>query len=277
MLIILVHPCLFLSGPLSLCLRSFFLSFRCDELCPPCAVLSRDRRCDNNHRHHIDSWWLSYGFYVFTKSYDSMEISGEDDQTNSAGARPTGRDLQQQQEWWTRKHLLMIRRKSKTGGIKHTCQVVKLESRSGVSKGPHLLFRGSPRVIRSTFSSDADAAHEYSWSLWRTFGSGIGGMMINNGNGCKFNPETVLIHGTSTGLWFLALDINRITVGINGIAGMPMIGVNGRLGLHVAMMMMGGRRGHSGTVNRRSTPTRARLQSGTEIILRKPGATIVAH
>ena len=34
-----------------------------------------------------------------------MEISGEDDQTNSAGARPTGRDLQQQQEWWTQTHL----------------------------------------------------------------------------------------------------------------------------------------------------------------------------
>ena len=30
-----------------------------------------------------------------------MEITGEDDQTNNAGARPTGRDPQQQQEWWT--------------------------------------------------------------------------------------------------------------------------------------------------------------------------------
>ena len=68
-------------------------------------VLSRDRRCDNNHRHHIDSWWRSYGFYIFTKRYDSLEISGEDDQTNKAGARPTGRDLQQQQEWWTQRHL----------------------------------------------------------------------------------------------------------------------------------------------------------------------------
>ena len=59
--------------------------------------LSRDRRCENNHHHHMDSWWRSYGFFVSAKSYDSMEISGEDDQTNSAGARPTGRDLQQQQ------------------------------------------------------------------------------------------------------------------------------------------------------------------------------------
>ena len=34
-----------------------------------------------------------------------MEISGEDDQTHSAGARHTGRDLQQQQEWWTQTHV----------------------------------------------------------------------------------------------------------------------------------------------------------------------------
>ena len=86
----------------------------------------------------------------------------------------------------------------------------------------------------------------------------------------------MLIRGTSTGLWPPALDINRITVGISGIAGMPTIGIYGHLGLHVAMVM-GGRRGHSGTVNRRSTSTRASLQNGTEIILRKPGATIVAH
>ena len=48
-------------------------------------------------------------------------------------------------------------------------------------------------------------------------------------------------------------------LGSSGIAGMPMIGINGNLGLHVAMMM-GGRRGHSGMVNRRSTSTRASLQ-----------------
>ena len=100
--------------------------------------------------------------------------------------------------------------------------------------------------------------------------------MINNGSGCKFNPGTMLIHGTSMGLWHPALDINRITVGISGIAGMPMIGINGHLGLHVAVMM-GGHRGHSGTVNRRSTLTKARLQNGTEIILKRPGATTAAR
>ena len=101
--------------------------------------------------------------------------------------------------------------------------------------------------------------------------------MINNGSGCKFNPGTMLIHGTSMGLWPPALDINRITVGINGVAGMPMVGINGHLGLLVAMMMIGGRRGHNGTVNQRSISTKVRLRNGTEIILRKPGATLVAH
>ena len=34
-----------------------------------------------------------------------MEFSGEDDQSNSTGAHPTGRDLQQQQEWWNQMSL----------------------------------------------------------------------------------------------------------------------------------------------------------------------------
>ena len=76
---------------------------------------------------------------------------------------------------------------------------------------------------------------------------------------------------------FPYLDVNRTTAGINGIAGMPMVGVNGHLGLLVAMMMIGGRRGHNGTMNQRSNSTKVRLQNGTVIILRKLGATIVAH
>ena len=95
-------------------------------------------------------------------------------------------------------------------------------------------------------------------------------------SGCKLNPGTMVTYGTSMGLVHPALDTNKITVGISGIAGMPMIGIDGHLGVLVAMMM-GGRRGHSGVVNRRNTLTRARFQNGTEIILRKPGATVVAH
>ena len=79
------------------------------------------------------------------------------------------------------------------------------------------------------------------------------------------------------GLWLPALDVNRIKAGINGIAGIPMVGISGHLGLLVAMRMIGGRRGHNGTVNQRSISTKVRLQNGTVIILRKPGATIVVH
>ena len=73
------------------------------------------------------------------------------------------------------------------------------------------------------------------------------------------NPGIIVTHGISMGL------------------GMPMVGINGHLGLLVGMMMIGGRRGHNGTVNQRSISTKVRLQNGTEIILRKPGATIGAH
>ena len=101
--------------------------------------------------------------------------------------------------------------------------------------------------------------------------------MINNDNGYKFNPGTIMTHGTSMGLWLPALDVNRIKAGINGIAGIPMVGISGHLGLLVAMRMIGGCHGHNGTVNHRSISTKVRLQNGTVIILRKPGATIVAH
>ena len=102
---------------------------------------------------------------------------------------------------------------------------------------------------------------------------GIGGMMINNGSGYKFNPRTMLTHGTSMGLWHPALDINKITVGISGIAGMPLIGIDGHLCLLVAMM--------SSRSQWHSEPKKyfdkSLLQNGTEIILRKTGATIVAQ
>ena len=75
---------------------------------------------------------------------------------------------------------------------------------------------------------------------------GIGGRRNNNGSGCKFNHGTVLIRGNSMGLWHPVLSVNRITVVISGITGMPMTGINGHLGLHVAMMT-GGRCGLSGT------------------------------
>ena len=50
--------------------------------------------------------------------------------------------------------------------------------------------------------------------------------MINKDSGYKFNPGTKVTHGTSMGLWLPALDVNRIKAGINGIAGMPMVGIS---------------------------------------------------
>ena len=85
---------------------------------------------------------------------------------------------------------------------------------------------------------------------------GIGGTMINNDSGYKFNPGTIVTHGTSVGLWLPALDVNRIKAGINGITGMPMVGISGHLGLLVTMMRIGGRRDHNGTVNRQKSASR---------------------
>ena len=51
--------------------------------------------------------------------------------------------------------------------------------------------------------------------------------MIISSGGCKFKPGR--------------LSVNRITVGISGIVGKPMIGINGHLG--------GDLRGHIGIVN----------------------------
>ena len=69
------------------------------------------------------------------------------DQANSAGAHPTGSDLQQQTRVVEYKcPCLMIRCKNQIGGIKHTCQVITLESRSGVDEGSHLPIRQKPQV-----------------------------------------------------------------------------------------------------------------------------------
>ena len=52
-----IDPWLSLSRPLSYCLRSFFPLF-VDVTSAARRVrrLSRDRRCENNHRHHIDKF-----------------------------------------------------------------------------------------------------------------------------------------------------------------------------------------------------------------------------
>ena len=174
-----------------------------------------------------------------------MENTGEDDQTNSAGARPTAENLQQEQEWWNQRHV-----PSHQVGEQERSEQGPASADS--SETPGQSVQPSPPMPMQLMNTPV-TLENIRKAMCLTI-CGIGGMMINNGSGCKFNPRTMLTRGTSMGLWHPALDINSVTVGISGIARMPMIGINGHLGLH-EVMMMGGRRGHSGKVNRRSAST----------------------
>ena len=76
----------------------------------------------------------------------TMEFSGEDDQSNSAGARATGRNLQQQQEWWTQTHFPDDQTQEQDWWNQTHVPSRRVGSRSGVSYGPHLLIRRKPQV-----------------------------------------------------------------------------------------------------------------------------------
>ena len=198
-----------------------------------------------------------------------METSGDDDQTNSAGARPTGRDLQQQQEWWTQTPDDQTQEQDWWDQTHVPSREVGEQERSehrpaptDSSEAPEQSVQPPPPVPMQLTNTPCHCGEhsesnvpDHLWDWW---------------NDDQQRQWLQVLP------WPPALDINRITVGISGIAGMPTIGINGHLGLHVAMMM-GGHRGHSGIVNRRSTSTIARLQNGTEIFLRRPRATLVAH
>ena len=87
--------------------------------------------------------------------------------------------------------------------VKMTRRIVREHVRLEEIFNKNKLENRRARTVRSTFSSDADAAHEYTLLLWRTKAmcptvSGIGGTRINNGSGCKFKPGTMLIRGSNT-------------------------------------------------------------------------------
>ena len=157
-------PCLFASRALELMLAQFLPLILMGYAVRPVQRLSCDRHPDHSHRHHIDSWQRSYGFYIFTKSYDSMEISGEDGQTNSAGARPTGRDLQQHQEWWNQMPMPddQMQEPDWWNQTHLPSHHFGEQERSG--------RRPAPADSTEASASDADAADEHSLSLWSTFG-----------------------------------------------------------------------------------------------------------
>ena len=223
------------------------------------------------------------GFYMFTKSYDSMEFSGEDDQSNSAGAHPTGSDLQQQQEWWNQTPLPddQMPEPDWWNQTHVSSHHFGEQERSGRRPAPADSTQASGQTVQPSPPMPMQLMNvpchaevhtesnvpDHLWDWWND------------------DPQRQWLQVQP---WNSADPLNKYGImasrtghqqdhnWINGIVGMPMTGIDGHLGLIVAMMM-GGHRGHSGMVNRRSILTRVRLQNGTEIILRKPGATIVAH
>ena len=126
-----------LSGPFEL-LSAQFLSFVFD-VTSRVRRLSRDRRCENNHRHHIDSCRgatvSTFARRVTTPWRSQVKMT----RRTARGARSTGTDLQQEQ----------------AGEQKWSAQAPTSADLMETQEC-------------STFSSDADAAHEY--SLWRTSG-----------------------------------------------------------------------------------------------------------
>ena len=94
-----------------------------------------------------------------------MEFSGEDDQSNSAGAYSTGSGLQQQQQEWRNQTLLPDDQTREPDWWNQThvpSHHFEEQERSG--RWP------APADARSTFPSDADAADEHSLSRRGAFG-----------------------------------------------------------------------------------------------------------
>ena len=89
-----------------------------------------------------------------------------------------------------------------------------------------------------------------------------------------------LINGAGTNESPSMPRVNRTVIGTSGVSGMPaMTGIGGHLGPPVVMMKCG-LRGHHGhnlvRMIRKSTSTRARFQSGTEVSQRRPGVIALA-
>ena len=102
-----------------------------------------------------------------------MEFSGEDDQSNSAGAYPIGSDQQhqQQQEWWNHTPLPddQMREPDWWNQTHVPSHHFEEQERSGRWPAPADVD-GKFRSTRSTFPSDADAADEHSLSRRGAFG-----------------------------------------------------------------------------------------------------------
>ena len=204
-----------------------------------------------------------------------MEISGEDVRANSAGAYSTGSGLHQQQEWWNEMPLPddQTQEPDWWNQTHVPSRDFGEQERSGRRPAPADSTEASGQSVEPSppvpmqLMNTSCHAEEHSESnvpdhlwVWWTDDQQRQWLQVQRWNNGDLGTSMGLWHNHSWDQW------NRWIARING-----------HLGLLVAMMMIGGRRGHNGTVNQRSISTRPRLQNGTEIILRKRGATIVAH
>ena len=133
-------------GPLSLCLRSFFLWFWCDTLfalfrdCLASVILTTvtditstvgSGATVSTYSQRVTTPWRSVVKMTSRTVLGHVRLEGVNNNNKDGGLKCT---------------CLMIRRESQIGGIKHTCLVTTMESRSGVGEGPHLLIRQKPQV-----------------------------------------------------------------------------------------------------------------------------------
>ena len=118
-----------------------------------------------------------------------MEISGENDQTNSAGARPTGRYFQQQQEWWTQAHLPddLTQEQDWWNQTHVPSRQVGEQERSehrpapaDSSEAPEQSVQPSPPMPMQLMNTPCRSVKNIRKAMCQTI-CGIGGMMVNNG------------------------------------------------------------------------------------------------
>ena len=215
MLIFRVHPCLFASRSLELISAHFLPLILMWYAVRPVQRLSCDRHPDHSHRHHIDSWERSYGFYIFTKSYDSMEFSGEYDQTNSAGARPTGRDLRQQQEWWSQMPLPddQMQEPDWWNQTHVPSRQVGEQERSEQRPAPADSSEASGQSVQPSLPMPMQLMNTPCHSGVHSESNVPDHLCVwwndDQQRQYKFNHGTMMTHGTRMGLWHPALDINK--------------------------------------------------------------------
>ena len=159
-----------------------------------------------------------------------MEISGEDDQTNSAGARPIFNNKKNDGLTCT---CPMLRRKSKIGGIEHTCRVITLEQErserrpapADSSEASGQSVQPSPPMPMQLMNTPCHAGvlsesnvPDHLWDWWND---------DRQRQWLQVQPWNNADPWDQYGIVAPALETNKITVGISGIVGKPARGNDG--------------------------------------------------